>query len=400
MGIFGSGKNKEKIVAIFDIGSGSVGGALVRIFPKMKDGGQRHPIIISQARTDITFQDELDFERFFTDMQKALLSTANEIYHAKVGAPSEIICVLASPWYVGETRQLHYEKKNSFIVTKSIIDEMAKTELENLAETYKKKYEEIQGPSTMIESKIFQSHLNGYLCEEPIGKRAKTLDINMFVSISPEICLSRIREGIVKVFHHTPVSFTSFITSIFSGAQERFVDQDAYFLIDIRGELTDIAIVSSNVLISTISFPLGKYGIIRAFREFGMPEDQARSMISLHANNMLDAQTKNDVAPTIEQVQKSWSEMFEKSISLLPRTIAVPSMIFLVTDIDTALWFREVVADGIMIGSGIERKKFTVTSLGGQLFLDICKISDGGCDPFLMIEAISASRIHGEKKNI
>jgi hypothetical protein len=399
MGIFGENKNREKIVAIFDIGSGSVGGSLVRIFPITKNG-QRPPIIISQARTDIAFQDELNFETFFIDMQKALLETATEIYHSKSGAPEEIICVLASPWYVGETRQLHVEKQSQFTVTKGIIDDLVKEDLKSLDEIYKKKYEDIKGASTMIESKIFQVRLNGYLVEEPIGKRAKNMDVHLFVAISPEICLTRIKEALTKVFHHIPISFTSFITSIFTGAQERFNSKDAYFLIDIRGELTDIAIVSSNVLISTISFPLGRYGIIRAFRELGMEEDQARSMISLHANNMLDSKTKEEVAPTIEQVQKSWSTMFEKSLLLLPRTIAVPAMIFLVTDIDTALWFREVVADGILIGDSIDRKKFTVTSLGGQLFLDICKISDGGCDPFLMIEAIAASREHAEKTQI
>lgn len=396
MGFFGGNKNREKVVAIFDIGSGSVGGALVRIFPPV-DGVQKAPTIISQSRVDIAFQDELDFETFFVDMQKSLYQSANDIYNAKMGAPEEIICVLASPWFIGETRELHIEKPEPFYITSSIIDELVSTELKNLSEIYKQKYEDIEGTSVLIESKIFQSRLNGYKTEDPIGKKAKTLDIHLFVSISPEICLTRIKNTLVKVFHHTPISFSTFLTSIYTGARERFEDNDAYFLIDIRGELTDIAIVSDDVLISTISFPMGKYGIIRAFREFGLPVEQAKSLISLHANNMLDNKSKSSIAPTIQEVQKSWSVMFEKSLALLPRTIAVPSMIFLITDIDTALWFREVVADGIQIGNGSEKKKFSVTTLGGQLFLDVCKISDGNCDSFLMIEAISVSRMKYEK---
>lgn len=396
MGFFGENKNREKVVAIFDIGSGSVGGALVRIFPPV-DGVQKAPTIISQSRVDIAFQDELDFETFFVDMQKSLYQSANDIYNAKMGAPEEIICVLASPWFIGETRELHIEKPEPFYITSSIIDELVSTELKNLSEIYKQKYEDIEGTSVLIESKIFQSRLNGYKTEDPIGKKAKTLDIHLFVSISPEICLTRIKNTLVKVFHHTPISFSTFLTSIYTGARERFEDNDAYFLIDIRGELTDIAIVSDDVLISTISFPMGKYGIIRAFREFGLPVEQAKSLISLHANNMLDNKSKSNIAPTIQEVQKSWSVMFEKSLALLPRTIAVPSMIFLITDIDTALWFREVVADGIQIGNGLEKKKFSVTTLGGQLFLDVCKISDGNCDSFLMIEAISVSRMKYEK---
>lgn len=396
MGFFGGNKNKEKIIAIFDIGSGSVGGALVRIFPKI-DGIQKSPTIITQSRVDIAFQDELDFETFFVDMQKSLYQSATEIYNAKLGAPEEIVCVLASPWFIGETRELHIEKPEPFYITKGMIDDLVSDELKNLVDIYKKKYEDMEGESVLIESKIFQSRLNGYKTEDPIGKKAKTLDLHLFVSISPEVCLTRIKDSLMKVFHHTPISFSTFLTSIYTGARERFEDNDAYFLIDIRGELTDIAIVSGDVLISTISFPIGKYGIVRAFREFGMPVDQAKSLISLHANNMLDDKSKAEIAPTIEQVQKSWSVMFEKSIAMLPKTIAVPSMIFLITDIDTALWFREVVADGIQIGSGTEKKKFNITTLGGQLFLDVCKITDGNCDPFIMIEAIAASRTNYEK---
>lgn len=400
MGFFGGNKNREKVVAIFDIGSGSVGGALVRMFPVDKAGKQRQPIIIAQSRVDISFQEELDFETFFVDMQKSLFTLATQILNAKAGAPEEIICVLASPWYVGETKQLHLEKPEPFLVTKSIIDELTNQELTKLADVYKNKYDEIQGKSILIESKIFQSRMNGYLVDSPLEKRAKSLDLYLYVSISPEVCITRIRETLVKVFHHTPISFTTFLSSIFTGAQERFENNDAYFLIDIRGELTDIAIVSSNVLISTVSFPVGKNGIIRAFKEFGMHESQARTVASLHINNMLDNNLKKEITPTIEQVQKSWSAMFEKSLTLLPRTIAVPSMIFLITDIDTALWFREVVAQGIQIGGGVDRKKFNVTTLGGPTFLDICKISDGNCDPFLMIEAIAASRLYAEKIKI
>lgn len=399
MGFFGGNKNKEKIIAIFDIGSGSVGGALVRIFPGTKDG-QKVPVILAQSRTDIKFQDELDFNTFFTDMQKALFTTANEIYHSKVGAPDEIHCVLASPWFVGETCQLHVEKPEPFLVTKEFVNDLVNNELKNLTETYKKKYEDIEGTSSLIESKIFQSRLNGYLVDTPIDKKAKILDLYLFVGISPEVCLSRIKEAVVKVFHHTPVTFRTFLSSIFTGAQERFNDNDAYFLIDIRGELTDIAIVSSNVLISTISFPIGKYGIIRAFKEFGMPEEQARTLISLHANNTLDEKSRAKLAPSIEQIQKSWSVMFEQSLALLPKTIAIPSMIFLVTDIDTGLWFREVISEGISIGRSAEKKKFNVTTLGGQTFLDICKISDGGCDTFIMIEAIAINREYGLKVQI
>ena len=64
MGLFSS--KKEKLVAIFDIGSGSVGGMLVSI-PK---DGKSLPTIIKSTRTDIVTRKELDYNLFLKDMMK------------------------------------------------------------------------------------------------------------------------------------------------------------------------------------------------------------------------------------------------------------------------------------------------------------------------------------------
>ncbi len=393
MGFFSSNKNTEKIVAIFDIGSGSVGGALVKISSPNENGIVHPPVILSQSHAPIPFQESIDFELFFADMQKALFTVANELYLTKVGAPQEIICNLASPWYVGETRHVHITKNAPFLVTKEMIHELVTTELASLAETYKKKYESTGAESQLMESKVFHTRLNGYLVDDPIGKRASSLDVYLFLALSPKICLDNIRETFVRVFHHTPVSFTSFISSLCIGSAERFTPTDSYLLIDIRGEITDIAIVSGGVLVSTVSFPFGKHGIIRAFKKQGMDEREARSVIAMKTSNVLSDNRAKELEPSIAEIQKSWNDMFTASVAQLPRTIALPSMIFLVADTDTALWFREVIAEA----GAVSGHQFTVTTLGGQLFLNICKVADGTCDPFLMIEAIAATRMHALK---
>ena len=100
MGFLSLASHKERIVAIFDIGSGSVGGAIARI-PADPKG---IPTIIKGTRTEIPVRDEFDFKVSLDDMGKALNEVAQNLLQSKVAPITEIVCVLASPWYLSETR--------------------------------------------------------------------------------------------------------------------------------------------------------------------------------------------------------------------------------------------------------------------------------------------------------
>ena len=67
MGFLFSSK-KEKLIAVFDIGSGSVGGSLVRIPTDQKE----LPTIINSTRVEIVERDDVKFDRFLKDMILAL----------------------------------------------------------------------------------------------------------------------------------------------------------------------------------------------------------------------------------------------------------------------------------------------------------------------------------------
>src|ERR1035437_8460993 len=135
--LFGS-KKKEKIVAIFDIGSGSVGGAFARI----PTDGKGVPFIMKSksVRNDIKYHENFNFDLFLKDMIDALSQSANSLYNKKIGAPDEIVCVLASPWYLSETRTVKMSKDEPFTFSKSIASELIQKEISGLTESYKTKY--------------------------------------------------------------------------------------------------------------------------------------------------------------------------------------------------------------------------------------------------------------------
>lgn len=392
MGIFSSNKKENKLVAMFGIGSGSVGGSLVN-FTKDQHGFWL-PHIITQARTHIDLKEELDFDTFFKDMQKTLVTTAQKIYDMKKGAPDEIYCTLNSPWYTSETRTIHLEKSTPFMITKKIVDEMIQKELKNVSDKYSKKYEGVYTKPILLEGKVLHSSLNGYGVDDPIGKRATSIDLNIFISISPEACIKGIEESLKKVFHNTKISYGSFISSLFIAARDRYITVPSYLLIDINAEITDVAIVSNGVLSAMMSFPMGKNSVIRSLSsKLNKSEDESRSLFRMHATKMLTAEEKARVDDVLQYIHTEWVKLFRDAIISLPRSISLPTSVFLVGDDDTTVWFKEVLESGDYSQDIVTDKKFRVITVEGPLLLDMCKVSDGTCDQFLMVEAIAMARI-------
>lgn len=390
MGFFSTSNNKERIVAIFDIGSGSVGGAIARIPLNDK---KKIPSIIASSRTEIKFRNELDFGVFLDDMLVALMTTAKALYGSKVGAPDEIVCVMASPWYISETRLIKMAREHSFIFTKKLADELLQKEITLLNDTYEKKYSAVESIPDIIEHHIMSVSLNGYLIPEPLGKRSRSVEMNMVISLSPKLCLDKIRKVLSGVFHHTPVSFSSFMMSSYIAVRDRYITPESYLLLDISGEVTDVAIISKGVLKASLSFPFGKKTFFKYMcTKLEIEERDAQELFNLFTTGTISEKVKSKVGPLFESIKGSWGEAFRECISTLPHTLVLPSTIFLTADADIRVWFANVLRNEELIQSMVDGRKCTVVTLEGPEFLDMCSVSAGTCDPFLMIEAIGIMR--------
>jgi len=391
MGIFSdsSTKHKEETVAIFDIGSSSVGGAIARI----PLDGQSIPVIIKSFRTEFTFREEINFSMFLKDMLVALETTAKELYASKVGAPKRIVCVLASPWYLSETRIIKMTRDKAFTFTDKIADELLQKEITALNDLYQGKYGGLNSTPEVIENHISGVTLNGYHVSDPIGKRSKSIEMNMIVSLSPKTCLDQVRETLSSIYHSTPVKFSSFVVSSYIAVRDRYVTSESYLLMDVGGEVTDVAIISNGSLRASLSFPFGKKEFFKYIStKLDIEMRDAKELFKLFSTNMLAAKRQKKVVPLFESIANSWGEAFRNCIGGLPHTLTLPGTIFLTADSDIRGWFVNVIATDPYIQSVVARHKAEVITLEGPEFLSMCGVKDGLCDPFLMVEAIAITR--------
>ena len=394
MGFSFGNKNKDKVVAIFDIGSGSVTAGIVRI-----PGDPNFiPSIIKSARAQIKIEKDNNISKLLEETLDAITFSAVELKKMGHWKIDEIYCVLSSPWYVSETRLIKHTKDKYFYFNEKLADELVKEELSKISESFSSKYEKLETKPEMIEHHIMGVSLNGYHTDDPMSKMTKSVEISMFVSISPATFLTKIKNTLEKNFYHSPVSFSSFMMNTYIGVRDRYIHPTSYILLDVSGEITDVGIVLNGILKASLSFPFGKKTFFKYMcTKMEIELRDAEEIFGLYCRNEISDKYKKEVVPLFKSIESSWGESFREAINTLPRNLVLPNTFFLTADNDIKEWFANVLRTEEHIQKVVEGGKCSVVTLDGPEFLKMCNVEEGTCDPFLMVEAIAVMR-KNEKK--
>lgn len=383
-------KNGQHFVIVFDIGSGSIGGSFVSV-----DEG-KIPEIIFATRRDIPFQEKLNFPRFLELMIKTLEEMFITMQKSGGGVKiTQAFCVLASPWYASQTRLVHYNQPESFVVTEKGLNKLLQKEI-GLFRDSKLFVRSKVGDAMpeIMESKNIQMKLNGYEVRDPFGKRITELEIALYISMIPANIYKSINESIVKFWHVPNAHFASFSLVAFDLIRDVFSGESSFLFVDISGEVTDISLAKDNVLLESISFPAGKNMLTRAIIEdMKTTAAVAHSELDLYLENKSTKEHAKQIEKTLDSVSKEWLMYFEDALAQLSLEFPVPKTIFYTTDNNVVSWFEKAIGQANFAKFSEEEDKFTVRSLGSEFLSKFVKATEPDFqDPFLAIEAIFAKK--------
>ncbi len=388
MNIFEGIKKKDELALVFDIGSSSVGGAL---FLMQKSGV---PKIIYSIREPITLEKEIDFYRFFNLALKSIEIIANDICTKGLGAPKKVFCVLSSPWYTSETRNIILQKNTPFIFNSKLADDLVGKEVALFESQCKEKYAHTKSKISSIELKNMKIMLNGYEANKPLNQKATSLEMMIFISMSEEEILEKIKEVIGKHFYSKNIKFSSFAMASFTVARDIFIQQENFLLIDIAGEVTDISMIKKDVLCSSVSFSLGRNFLIRGVASLlDCSIEEAISYISLYKDGHIADSLLKKIEPIISKLRSEWLGKFQESLVSLSNDISVPATIFLTTDDDLVNFFTETIKSEQFNQYTLTESKFKIIILNNQILNGITLFEkDVIRDPFITIESIYINR--------
>jgi len=371
-------------VVIFDIGSASIGGAVVYFNKEV-------PQITYTTRVRLPFQEEADGRHLLPHIEEILSQVARSIQKdglqpkGKVTTvPREVVCIFSSLWSNTQTTGASFQHKERFEVTDTILDNL-------LAQVHEKNKEGKTSDSVTIEEIIINSLLNGYPTQYPVGKEVQSIYVTLLESSITKELHTKIQDILYTVFNpDIPLLLRSFTLAAFSVTRDTFEDIKDFLLVDVTGEITGLAVVRDSTLGDTLSFPYGRNSIVRdiARRTKSVPEDVlARIKIAGSSN-------ESTIKRNSAEEDSHWIEMFGKACEeLSSENNPLPQTVFLVVDSDFSKWFSDMIEK-------VDFSQFTATREAFQVILLIGKQASGtytldsgvSHDSFLIIDSLFYNR--------
>jgi cell division ATPase FtsA len=331
-------KNKESYSLVFDIGSGSISGGIVRFTEKA--GVQ----MIHYAKEIIPFQEQISIPKHLQLMKSTLTGLASKIrtegLSKIISKKNNIIIdrvfyVFSSPWSDSQTKTIKIKESKPFKVTEAYLNKL-------IIEQEKQFQIDISKSGKIIERKIIQLKINGYEVTDFYNKSTKDLEVSVFFTVVPEDILKIVDDAVSKTFNIKSVWCHSLSLSIFSVIRDLFPQKEDFIHIDVSEEMTDISIIKDNIVASTASLPLGRNDFIRELSAvLKVTESIADSMIKMHTTQSNDQFASLKLSVAMDQAAQNWITKMYEVIDSFREKIFVSDTIFLIAHNDLTPFLKD-----------------------------------------------------------
>lgn len=391
MGLFWRRSSRD-VTVIFDIGSSSIGGAVVEY------GEDEFPTLLFSTRRAIQFKKEFDFEHFFSSMIRTFETVTAEVLtplahvvedvsttikdskkraigRRRIG---DIYCVFGSPWYHARVVSFNETFDAPTLVTEDAILSIAKKAADDLRSSY-------EDPESvrLLENRILDYTLNGYRVEHQKPMHARTVGVNTYTSSISKDTVAAVKKPIRNTLATRPVRGFSGLMAFFSVMREMQPHKGSFMTADIRGEVTEIGVVHEDALVHTTTFPFGRHTIVRDMAgALGIELFDAHSRLALYLNDKADEGEQERLGSILEKEKSMFCELFQSAVEEIEN---IPRTLFLLSDKETEAWFQDAL-EAVLTAGGSGREVEVLDEDFLSRYSDVSKLRYG--DHFLTFEAL------------
>lgn len=375
------------------VGNGVVKGSLV-----LHEKGKK-PIVISSRKKDLKYNPERDREQLETLILSEFETLIKEIktedfpnlHNKKCGKPDTALITLSSPWYLSETNTIKMQEAAPFLVTEKLIDKATS----NIIKAYKGEKDSI----TVLEQNFLSVVVNGYNIINPIGKKVKDIDINVFTSYTRAESVKKIEDIVSSNFHLNNIHIHSQSLVSFSAISDLYPNVKDYTVIDITSALTEILIVKENILRDTASFPLGRYFLMESVSKImNCAEDMAESLIESCLSNKLDPDTQRKVTEAIKTTEKEWLSSFSAVLKQITSNGVLPKDFYLFAQRDVTTVFKQFIQNEEYQQFALTNGSFEVNIIELSNMLPLCEIDkDANLNQYLDVSIVAGVLFNNKK---
>jgi hypothetical protein len=311
------------LVLILDIQSSIVRASLVHI----TEG--KLPNIVYAYTKNVPYRQNTGSGRIIQVTLDALKEIMVGVHHfiqtesAKLHLPNKIReahFALSSPWVISQAKTLSHTFKQEVQVTEKLILDIIKKERDTIIPSI------VEGNKVdIIEEKISNVRLNGYVVQKWQGKRTHDLEVSFAVSVAGSNTAELFKSA-CTIVPRNKIYFHSSLLLQYIAIQQLIPTRSAYTLVHVHGELTDIAVINHHSCIFFGSYPTGVYSIVRKVAKISKTDvEVADSALSMFAQNASDSAKASANAAAVEAGSELWTSELKKMFESVTPRIGLPA---------------------------------------------------------------------------
>lgn len=380
-------------VAVFDISSSSVAGAHVLV-PKSGDNTTKVSILAS-SRLLSQPKEELTIERFIDGTITQLEKTITLLKKADNHTPEHIQVLLASPWFVSQTRSIIYNKTSSFVCTQKLIDSLIEKEIAYIIEHDMERFGSMGKEGIIIERQISQIKLNGYTTSKPFGKKAESLELFLVVTVAPKAIIERFKSAFQKDYAKALITFTTSPYASFVVARDFLNAPKEVLIVDVGEEVTDIACIKDDLFLYQYSFPIGLFQLYRSLVKNGNTTlSEAHALIESFKLAKLSAPMTSNVQKTLEEFGASWGRAFQEILAVGQNSVKLPETSYIISDPRFDSFFVDVLTQDLFSQHVVGNPAYSASAISFEsLSSHVTSLDTGAIDVTIIVASLFASRV-------
>lgn len=367
MNVLGSFSAHDDVVAVFDIGSGSVGAAVVA------RGDEENPARILAGKRLVLSHEERDEKQRLAGIIRLLREAGEQVvasYAKQTDAPpiASSIAVIHAPWVETRTSKAVSKLKRSVEITEAVINEVSHRALTT---------DDVPERSQIFERSIVRVELNGYPTPDPVGKTAQHIAATVLQSAASKGLVQAIEEITASLLPGRPLSMRS--ATLASAVVLRKIAQrtENYVMLDMTSEVSACTVFRGGDVTHHAIVPVGTRTLLhRLAKKTGAPPDEVRSRIRMAAEDECADGVCTQVEQALAEIEPEFLKAFGETLSTIASDRRIPNMLVVAVPDDLAPW-------AVSFLGRLDFGQFTIT---GKPFV-VQRISAAALAPYAVLAA-------------
>jgi hypothetical protein len=360
-----SSKEKGVVSALFDIGSGSVGAAIVIAQP---DSPTR---ILFNTRVSLSNEEREEAQlrtalaTILRDAGTAILDQySKSVLSTKHGPVKQVYVTVHAPWVQSVTEDSHVTFTTPTHVTTETI--------KKVGQEGAKDKKEITSAHTVFERTVMRVELNGYPTALPVGKVASTIRVILMESSIVSAFQKDITQALATVLPGRTPIFNSAMYTYSTVVRELAEHSSSYTFLDIASEASACSVVKSGSIAQQGTVPAGTRTLIRSVKGVAAQSaDSIYSMIRMIAEGTCSDAACEEIANTLSAAEPTFMRSFGEVFSTMIANSRLPNTLIISVHPMIAVWAEHFFERIDFSQFTLTGKPFEVQVLSSRILTDL-----------------------------